>query len=184
MSEYTLRLARPEDTSDILNISKSAETKFGQHDKAFAQLAEGEQTYAAKKIQETFEKGQIFLAEHVDKPVGFLATFQKDTALYIAEISVSSDYNGKGIGSMLLKAVLQLARERAIENKESEARVSLTTYVEIPWNGPFYLRRGFKVVEAETIGPEHVEKMRYDKEVRKLWQDGYTRCCMLWTEKV
>lgn len=183
MASYSIRVANTDDIPNLVNIAVSAVAKFATIPE-LAHLAGGERSYMIIKIQQSLEQGRIFLAEHDQIPVGFLGAFQKDTALYVAEISVSNEYNGKGIGSLLLEAVFQWARERALANKEDEARVSLTAYEEVPWNGPWYLKRGFKVVDAELIGPEHVEKMRYDREVRKLNLPGFTRRCMLWQERV
>lgn len=185
MDAYNIRLATPEDIPTIASIAASAEAKFGsipELDSLFANVAKGEKSFMTTKIQQSLEKGRIFLAEYVDEPVGFLGAYQMDSALYIAEISVSNEYNGKGIGTLLLEAVFQWARERARANDEDEARVSLTTYAEIPWNGPWYSKRGFKTVDAEIVGPLHVQKMKYDLEVRDLNRPGYTRCCMLWQE--
>lgn len=183
MAIYNIRLATSEDVPVIVQIATSAVAKFGTIPE-LAHLAKGE-SFMTAKIQQSLEKGRIFLAEqHGDTPVGFLGAYQVDSALYIAEVSVSNDHNGKGIGGMLIEAVLQWARDRARANNEDEARVSLTTYAEVPWNGPWYGKRGFKVVDAAIVGPKHVEKMRYDREVRDLNRPGYTRCCMLWREKL
>lgn len=187
MTAYNIRLATQADIPQITSVSASAEAKFRtipQLDSVFAHLGQAEKSFMKVKFQQSLQKGRIFLAEHDNSPVGFLGAYQMDTALYVAEISVSNEHNGKGIGSMLLDTAFQWARERALECKEEEARVSLTTYAEIPWNGPWYQKRGFEQVDAEVIGPLHVEKMRYDRDVRDLNRPGYTRCCMLWREKL
>lgn len=182
MAAYSIRLANSEDISDVANIATSAVAKFSTIPQ-LAHLAKGE-SFMTAKIQQSLEKGRIFLAEYGDKSVGFLGAYEMDTGIYIAEVSVRNEHNGKGIGGLLLEAVFQWARERARANNEDEARVSLTTYAEVPWNGPWYQRRGFKVVEAAIVGPKHAEKMSYDREVRDLNRPGYTRCCMLWREKL
>lgn len=187
MAEYSIRLATAEDLPGILTVAASADAKFNtipEMELLFAGLGDSESSYLAVKIQESLDQGRLFLAEHGQTPVGFLGAYQKDTALYIAEISVNNDYNGKGIGTMLLQAVFDWARERARANGEDEARVSLTAYEQVPWNGPWYQRRGFKKVGAEEVGPKHVAKMKFDREVRDLERPGFTRCCMLWREKL
>ena len=60
------------------------------------------------------------------------------------------------------------------------ARVTLTTFADVSWNGPWYRKHGFSEVAAEALGPEHVHKMLYDEEERGLVRPGYRRCCMIW----
>ena len=75
---------------------------------------------------------------------------------------------------MLLEAAFQWAESIAREKGRETARVSLTTYLDVPWNGPWYRKHGFVEVNAEQIGSWHVEEMKY------LVRPGWRRCCMLW----
>jgi hypothetical protein len=36
--------------------------------------------------------------------------------------------------------------------------VTLRTFRDVPWNGPFYLRRGFAVVDSAALSPGHVAR--------------------------
>ena len=52
----------------------------------------------------------------------------------------------RGIGADLIEHVAGWARERG------SAVLTLTTFVDVPWNGPYYERLGFRALPAETLG--------------------------------
>ena len=106
-----------------------------------------------------------------------IAALPRDDTIYIHEVVMRSEFAGRGIGRVLLKMVFDWARQ-------AEKQVSLTCYADVPWNGPWYRKNGFKEVDVGSIGPWHVSKMEYDEKVRGLPREGYRRCCMLWTEDV
>ena len=173
-----VRTASSDDITQICTIDRSATAKFGSIPE-LADLAEAKDS--APNIQQWLAVGRIYLVvDEQDHALGFIAAHPMDGVLYIAEISTSADHQGKGIGSMLLSSVFQWALVRCTHDGTPTARVSLTTYADVPWNGPWYLKRGFKEVDAATIGSSHVYKMTCDKEERDLVRPGYRRCCMLW----
>ena len=101
-----------------------------------------------------------------------------DGAVYIAEVSVIESFQGKGVGGKLVDAAIQWALVRCMHDGLKSARVSLTTYADVSWNGKWYAKRGFKEVNPAVIGPWHAEMAADDK--MKLERPGYRRCCMLW----
>ncbi|KAK4503866.1 hypothetical protein PRZ48_004781 [Zasmidium cellare] len=137
-----------------------------------------------EKLQQWLDDGKVFVVEDTSKgnePVGFASAFPKDDVLYVNEVVVDLACQGKGVGGLLMKAILDWARDRK-QNEGKTSKVSLMTYAEVPWNAPWYRKFGFKDVDAATIGPKHAEKMKYDREVRDMVKPGYNRCCMLWEE--
>jgi GNAT superfamily N-acetyltransferase len=175
--QYTLTRATEEDLSTLSAIELDAVSVFSR----IPELAGFSRNQVpAKQLESWISNGRIYIANDSGRPVGFVAAVPMDTTFYIAEICTIPDYQGQGVGGILIEAVFAWARETAVPGQKT--RVSLTTYREVPWNGPWYLKRGFKEVDAETLGPKHVAKMVYDREERKLVRPGYTRCCMLWEE--
>ena len=173
--DFCLRRASAVDIPQVYVIDASATKKFASIPE-LADLAENEEEPA--KIQHWLNIGRVFLAEQSGQPVGFVAAYPIDGCLYIAELSVLSSRQGKGIGSCLLNVVFQWARERCVFDRTSIARVFLTTYADVPWNGSWYRRRGFKEADPAILGPSHVEIMAED--IRLLDRPDHRRCCMLW----
>ena len=178
-NSYAVRQATEEDKTTLTAIELNAVALF----KTIPALADlGSDHASPEQLSAWLSNGRIYIAEDNGKPVGYVAAVTMDTTLYIAEISSIQEYQGKGVGTRLVAAVFDWARELAAAAAGSRPRVSLTTYREVVWNAPWYRKRGFKEVDAESIGPKHIKKMMDDGE-RNLARPGYTRCCMLWEEE-
>ena len=177
--QYSLREATEDDKDLLATIELDAVALF----KTVPELAYlGESHASPEQLSIWLSAGRIYIAEDNGKAVGFVAAVTMDDTLYIAEISTIQEYQGKGVGLTLISTVFDWARELAAATG-SKPRVSLTTYREITWNAPYYRKRGFREVEARTLGPKHVEKMTKDHGERDLVRPGYSRCCMLWEEE-
>ena len=70
-----------------------------------------------------------------------------DRLLYLDNISVVTGGSGRGIGAALLAETLANAREIAAP------AITLTTFREPVWNGPWFRRRGFEPMPEQEIGP-------------------------------
>lgn len=79
-------------------------------------------------------------------PVGYVRVDRVDDLAHVQELAVIPGQMRRGIGSALLEAACDWARENGL------AAVTLTTFVDVPWNAPFYRARGF--VEAPASAPE------------------------------
>ncbi|WP_432560987.1 GNAT family N-acetyltransferase [Kineococcus sp. SYSU DK003] len=89
-------------------------------------------------------------------PVGFASVERVDGLAYLAQLSVHPDAARRGVGSALLAAVVQRC------TREGFGALTLTTFADVAWNGPFYRRRGF--ADLPDPGPEllrHVEELSW-----------------------
>lgn len=78
--------------------------------------------------------------------VGFVRVDEIDGNAHIAELAVLPSSMRKGFGTDLLERACAWAGEHRYP------AITLTTYAEVPWNGPYYSRRGFVEVDAATPG--------------------------------
>ena len=177
-----IRLASKSDIAQIWAIDSSATQAFGSIP-ALADLAVPEDS--PEKFQNWLEHGRVYLAIEEDdsqhqQAVGFIAghEVEDDEVLHIVEIGVHENHQRGGFGGMLLEAMFRWAQDIARQKNRDVARVTLTTYPDVPWNGPWYRKHGFVEVDAERLGPWHVEEVKY------LVRPGYRRCCMLWENRV
>lgn len=79
--------------------------------------------------------------------VGFVVVDLVDGCAHVEEVSVDPAHGGAGHGSALLEAVVRWAAAEGIP------AVTLTTFAEVPWNRPYYERRGWRVVPPEAWTP-------------------------------
>lgn len=81
-----------------------------------------------------------------DVPVGFVMAGAVDGGWHLRELDVHPDHARRGIGSRLLDQALAAAAARGFQV------ATLTTFEHVPWNGPFYARRGFRTLQADQLG--------------------------------
>lgn len=93
--------------------------------------------------------GFVFVAEEAgdDVPpatVGFVHVLQIDGHAHLEQLSVLPAFGRHGIGRRLVEAAVSEARDRGHD------QVTLRTYLEVPWNAPFYTSCGFVVSAPDT----------------------------------
>jgi GNAT superfamily N-acetyltransferase len=81
-----------------------------------------------------------------DPPIGFARLEEVDGQAHLEQLAVDPRHARRGLGSRLLHAAVLAAREEGYE------RLTLITFRDVAWNGPFYARHGFAPVEHPTAG--------------------------------
>jgi GNAT superfamily N-acetyltransferase len=161
----TVRPTRPGDVASLPAIERAAGERF-REDPCLAWLADGE-VISAEQHLEYAERGLSWLALANDQPVGFILAEAHPSSLFIVELSVDLDWQGKGIGRQLIACVAGHARTLGL------ASLTLTTFRDVPWNAPFYARLGFE--KMTTLTPE----LRQKREEETAHGFAYeTRCAM------
>jgi GNAT superfamily N-acetyltransferase len=79
-------------------------------------------------------------------PVAWVAVEVVDGAAHVEQLSVHPDHARRGIGAALLDQVERWAATRGL------TALTLTTFRDIPWNGPYYRRLGFHEVTDPSPG--------------------------------
>ena len=95
---------------------------------------------------EAIRRGHVWVAEVDGVVVGYAWGVRlSDGGHHLEQLSVVPDCQGRGIGSGLVERVAEWARS------EGAADLTLSTFAAVPFNGPWYQRRGFAVVDAEEV---------------------------------
>lgn len=182
LNHVSIRVAVPSDIEQICHIDTDASSRFSTVP-ALADLADGcHGPLTTHTVKGWMAAGSVYVIEEAGQMLGFTAVQPKDGVLYVAELSVVASRQGQGLGGMLLEKVFDVATQKARDVGGAVARVSLTTYPDVPWNGPWYRKRGFQEVNPGSIGSWHRQKARQDD--RDLARPGYRRCCMLREESM
>lgn len=71
--------------------------------------------------------------------------------VHLEQLSVPPEHGGRGVATALLEAVASWACARGCPE------VTLTTFRHVPFNAPFYERRGFAVVPEERWTPAIID---------------------------
>lgn len=80
-------------------------------------------------------------------PVAYCLVDVVDGNAHIEQVSVHPDHRGQRIGASLIDHIAEWARDRGLPE------LTLTTFVGVPWNEPYYTRLGFGILADDDLGP-------------------------------
>ena len=110
------------------------------------------------------EPGILLVAVEEDGTVvGFAHVLDLDGHWHLEQITVDPAHGRRGTGTRLLEAA------HAAVALQGGAEVTLTTYADVPWNGPWYARHGYAVLEPL---PEHLRPLEVGDEAFDLARHG------------
>ncbi|MEU3016730.1 MULTISPECIES: GNAT family N-acetyltransferase [unclassified Nocardiopsis] len=139
----------PGDTASLVEVSLAADTLF----------AEAGLALPPDDPREMLDHVERVLVAVTDRGVcGLAATTTLDGAVHLEQLAVHPDHGRRGIGGALLAAVCDRAAE------DGHDRVTLTTFRDLPWNGPWYARRGFTELPRAAWGPGLEHQWRVEEE--------------------
>lgn len=94
-----------------------------------------------------------------DPPVGYARMELADGRAHLESLSVRPSSMRRGIGSALVNAVCDQAREAGY------TELTLCTFAEVPWNGPFYAGLGFTELSEAEFTPGLRELRQAEQEI-------------------
>jgi GNAT superfamily N-acetyltransferase len=139
---YTIRPARPDDLPALPAIERAAASLFRATPFAFI----ADFPLASESIDLAQERVWVAVAAD-DRPVGFAIAHPLDGCAYLHELDVHPNHARRGLGRRLVQAVAAWARQT------NAAAVTLRTFRDIPWNGPFYASLGFRLLSNDELSP-------------------------------
>ncbi|WP_394729751.1 GNAT family N-acetyltransferase [Altererythrobacter sp. GH1-8] len=145
MSDWSLRLARPDDAEQMPALEEAAAAMLvGDPGLAGLNLRE---TWQPSALRSLIRKGHCLVAHVGDAMAGFLVTQPFSGELHIWEMDVHPSFQRRGIGAGLVLACQVDARNSGFR------ALTLTSFRDLPWNAPFYERLGFEEVTALDAHP-------------------------------
>lgn len=93
-----------------------------------------------------------------DLLVGFVLVKVVDGGAHIEQVSIDPAMARRGLGRQLIEHVGAWSVTRDL------AALTLTTFRDVPWNGPYYRRLGFAELAPDECGPELVKLMAEEAE--------------------
>ncbi|MBB4935337.1 ribosomal protein S18 acetylase RimI-like enzyme [Lipingzhangella halophila] len=153
MTSAEIRIGGPADVPRLAEVSRAAFALFGQA---------GLDLPPDDPEAELSGAGRLLVAEFPGPEggplaVGFAQLVELDGHAHLAEISVHPDYGRRGVGSALLEAACADAAGRGL------AAMTLTTFRDVPFNGPWYARMGFTELPREQWGAELAAQWRAEE---------------------
>ncbi len=125
------------DLPRLVEVNSAAGARFAEHGLVLPEDNPANELLAADHVL-------VAVAPH---PVGFAILKKLDEHAHLGELAVHPDYGRRGIGTTLLRGSCDWAREQGYP------AITLTTFVDIPWNAPWYAARGFTELAEDEWGP-------------------------------
>ena len=139
---FIIRPARPDDLAILPRIERAAAALFRMT--PYAYLADDDLV----SIEVDLTKEYVWVAvDLADQPIGFALVHLLDASVHLHELDVHPDYARQGLGRRLIATVADWARARGA------TALTLTTFDDVPWNGPYYARLGFRTLDLATLSP-------------------------------
>jgi ribosomal protein S18 acetylase RimI-like enzyme len=165
---HRVRLATEEDLRHIAAIEDAGGPQFQEY--FGAAIHPILLSPATDGRQRAREPGFLLVADLDEKgpAVGFVHLLVIDGHAHLEQVSVLPEQQGRGIGAALVRAAMAEASARGFD------RLSLCTYRDVPWNGPFYRHLGF--TEVDELAP-YERRLRAKEHDLGLETNG-VRCVM------
>ncbi len=142
MTNVIIRPARPHDLQALPLIERAAAAIF--RTTPYAYLADDDPVSAEVDLAHEY----VWVAvNQTDQPIAFAIVRLLDESVHLHELDVHPDYARQGLGRRLIATVAEWARARGA------TALTLTTFADVPWNGPYYARLGFRTLDLTTLSP-------------------------------
>lgn len=114
---------------------------------------------------------RVWVASYDGAVAGYVEASEVDGRAHVDQVSVRPASGRRGIGEALVRHVESWGRERGLGG------TTLTTFRDVPWNGPWYRRLGYRELTEPEIGPG----LRAVMEHEATWPGivAELRCAML-----
>lgn len=139
-----IRLAQQRDIVHLMAVERSAAQLFRQQPE-WRFIAEGEVMAPQQHAAFIAERREWLAESDNGECAGFIAVQVQGGDWYIAELSVAGTWQRQGVGRRLIGAVAEEAK------RQGAGRLTLTTFIEVPWNAPYYRRLGFRPLEDARL---------------------------------
>ena len=142
---YRIRQARPDEIGRVREIEDEAGAIFygtGLIDES------RDVSFPLDDLVHLVDMGQVWVAcDEDDVPVGMVIASVREGAAYVEEMDVMPSYGRRGLGTLLLTTACEWAQSNG------HAGITLSTFRDVAWNGPFYRKNGFRDLEPAEWTP-------------------------------
>jgi GNAT superfamily N-acetyltransferase len=150
MSSFSIRLARADELPALGPLELRAAKRFLDSAHPYASALPAFDRDELARLQRL---GTVWVAVDNDEQrlLGFAIGGWLGDDPYLHELDVEPDQARRGIGRALIRRAAEWARTTG------RASLVLSTFSDVPWNGPYYRRLGFEVIPLEAYTPAQHE---------------------------
>ncbi len=162
-----IRPARDDDLPVCQEIERAAGALFAPLGMT---LVAGDEPPSLEELRAYQRNGRMWVrTDGEDRPVGYVLADVVDGCGHLEQVTVHPSAAGQHFGRELIDHLVAWARQRGLP------AVTLTTFTEVPWNGPYYERLGFRFLDPAELSPG-LRRIRDAEAARGL--DAWPRAAM------
>ena len=165
-ADYVVRPAVRADLAWLHGIERASSVLFPE-----GRLPDPDEVVPMPDLEAACDRGLLLVAVCGDEVIGFAMGTEHGACLHLAQIAVRPDHGRRGVGTRLVRAVIDLAAARG------RSAVTLTTFRDIPWNAPFYAKAGFRMLDEPELSP--MLRATLAREQSAGLADRVAMCCTL-----
>ena len=144
MTDGTIRPARPDELETLRELEIAASAPF--RDLGMDAIAD-DTPPSTVALAGALDRGGLWVLEADGHPAAYLMDDVVDGDAHLEQVSVHPRWARRRLGARLVEDL----GHRAVAAGRSA--VTLTTFVAVPWNGPYYERLGFRPLADDELGP-------------------------------
>jgi ribosomal protein S18 acetylase RimI-like enzyme len=126
------------DISVVQGVERLAGSRFRDCEDAQIARCADAPVFTSEELSAFIEAGRVFVATDNREVVGFIVLNVVDGCAHVDEVAVVPHAGRRGYGTALIDAVQHWGEDRGLP------AVTLTTFRDVPWNGPWYRKLGFR----------------------------------------
>jgi N-acetylglutamate synthase-like GNAT family acetyltransferase len=151
-----VRAMTPADIPAVQGVEDAAGQRFRDCDDPRVARCADDAPFTTEELTAWIERGRAWVATENGKVVGFIVVDAVDGCAHIDEVAVAPCAGRRGHGTALLDEASAWAVRSQLP------AVTLTTFRDVPWNGPWYAHRGFRTLAEDEWTPA-IRKLREEE---------------------
>lgn len=167
MASARIRSATPVDLDNLAIL----EVQAGQVFHSVGMSAVADDVPDQEALRRRQGQGLIWVAEVHGEIAGYIVATVLDGNAHIQQVSVAPAYARQRIGHQLISHVEDWG------GRHSRPATTLTTFRDVPWNGPYYETLGYRELSGSEIGCEVSAELKHEATLPGL--DASRRCAMI-----
>ncbi len=154
--DRNIRPARADEAETLVRLVVAAGSLF--RSLGMTVVAEAEPP-AAAALSTAAAQGRVWVAaDDQDRPIAVVMASLIDQNAHVDQVSVHPDHAGKRLGAQLIEHVHRWASGQGLPY------LTLTTFVDVAWNGPYYRRLGFVAIPDGELAPGLADIRRHERD--------------------
>lgn len=170
MGSVQAPVIRPASEADLRRLV-AVEVEAGQLFRTVGMREVAEDVPRLSDLRSAVDAERIWVTQVDTEVAAYVRAEVLDANAHVAQVSVAPAYAGRALGRALIEYVEQWGRDLGCP------ATTLTTFRDVPWNGPYYRRLGYLDLPDELVGPELARTIAEEAAIPGI--DPALRCAMV-----